>query len=120
MSLPRLRAMLVSFSSRTSPTAPTLLHVDRPGSAARFWGQSFATFPIISTVHSAAATAAAVSTEVIAAGTVTVDGTAVIPAGKITPPPLRATTATTIVSHVFSLFLFKLAPFWSFLPTLHH
>ena len=27
MSLPRLRAMLVSFSSRTSPTVPTLWHV---------------------------------------------------------------------------------------------
>ena len=95
MSLPRLRAMLVRFSSRTSPTAPTLWHVGKPVRATRFWGQIVATSPIITTVHSAAATAAVVSTEVVAAGTGTVDWIVVIPAGKITMSP-HVVTPTVI------------------------
>ena len=94
---PILLAMLLALASRTSPTAPTPLHLDRPSCAARCWGQSFTASPIISTVYSAAATAAVVSTEVVAVGTVTVDGTAVIPAGKITTPR-RATTAATVAA----------------------
>ena len=96
---PILLAMLLALASRTSPTAPTPLHLDRPSCAARCWGQSFTASPIISTVYSAAATAAVVSTEVVAVGTVTVDGTAVIPAGKITSPR-RATPTVSADSRV--------------------